>query len=147
MHVDATLTLRSATIAASTISQRLAIEPDHSWEPGDSLARRRSPRTTRCDHGWAVRAVASDPDRALADLLVRIEAGAGALGDLMAEGETRVDVVLLACDGPGDDTDVEAGVTRLAATLGAGLVACSESAAGSARLLTWTSAAPSDVGT
>lgn len=141
MHVDATLTLRSTTVAAAEMSRRLCVEPDASWEPGDSLARRRSPRMRRTDHGWAVHVAASDPDEALTGLLVRVETGAGALGTLLAEGGTRVDVVLLECDGPAPDDHpgFDAHIARLAAMLGTRLVAGDETAAGSARLSTWTS--------
>ncbi|MBX7161834.1 MAG: DUF4279 domain-containing protein [Acidimicrobiia bacterium] len=137
MHADATLTLRSKTVPAEAVTRRLELEPDHSWEPGDSLARRRSPRMRRVDHGWALQFSAADAGTALSGLLARVEPGADAIGDLVAEGDIRAELVLLECDGAGDRGGVDAHVARLATALGSSLTSGGESAAGSARLCTW----------
>lgn len=143
MHVDATFTLRSLTVAASDMTRRLAIDPDDSWEPGDSLARRRSPRMRRPDHGWVVRVAAADAAGALDALVARLVSGASALGSLLAESDTRVDVVVLACDAASQMQTAATGaeVDKLAAVIGTGLVVTGEMGAGSSRVCTWTTAA------
>lgn len=141
MHADATLTLRSPTLAAEHISLRLALDPDTSWEPGDSLARRRSPRTRRGDHGWAIRAHAADPSRALGQLLTRIGPAGASMHRLVADGDAHAELVLFTCDGANEpDGAVESEVARVGAALGTGLVPTGATGATSARIRTWASA-------
>lgn len=144
MHVDAALTLRSENVTAEAMAAALGVEADDAWEPGDSLARRRSPRMRRGDHGLALRVSGNDAGAALGSLGARLGEGTEAAQRLVAGGEAEATVVLFVCGTPTDDPTaaVEAGIDRLADALGTDLAPSGErgGAKGSAHLSTWTSA-------
>lgn len=145
MYVDAALTLRSPTVTAAELSVALGVEADDSWEPTDSLARRRSPRMRRGDHGWALRVSGSDPIAALDELGGRLGACAEAVRPLVDAGDVAASVVLFTCDGaPSDPVAIGTGIQRLAATVGTVLVhnGGGEATNSAARVSTWVSPAP-----